>query len=457
MYTHSKFKDKKACVLGMGKSGIACARLLQRQGIDVMLSDENVIPVPQSLKDMKVETGGHSQAVFDSDFIIKSPGISHSKEIIKKLKKLGKPIFSEVEVAAAYAPEDCKIFAVTGTNGKTTTTMMLSEIMAAYVKKEGLGRKVYTVGNIGKPFASVADKIEPGSIVVIEVSSYQLEDSTFFHPYCSAILNITPDHLEHHGSFANYVKAKAKIFKYQTAEESLILNGGDENCLALMKQAKCKVFSFSSTPHHQVRIDVIYDGDEMIFANGSHIKPPKLLIGIHNIENAMAASLMAFAAGVDEKSVQSGFDTFNCIEHRIEYFADYKGIKCYNDSKATNVDSTVIALKALQSANKIWLILGGRDKRAPYKPLLPFLNNYCKQVVLIGEATPIIKKELAGRFPAVEKGDMKNAVSYILSSAQPGDIMLLSPACSSFDQFQDFEDRGRKFKQIVLDYIKAHK
>ena len=457
MYTHLKFKNKKACVLGMGKSGISCARLLKRQGVKVLLSEENVLPVATGLEGIDVEVGGHSQAVYESDFVVKSPGISHSHPVIKKLKKLGKPVFSEVEIAMAYTPKDCQVFAITGTNGKTTTTMMLSEIMKAHAKEEGLGRKVYTVGNIGKPFSSVADKIEAGSIIVIEVSSYQLEDSSYFRPFSSSILNITPDHLEHHGGLKKYIEAKAKIFADQTARQSLIINGSDKHCLKLIERAKCKVFSFSSTPHHQVRIDVFYDGDEMIFADGYRIKPPKLLIGIHNVENAMAASLMAFAAGVSQSAVQEGFDTFNCVEHRIEYFADYKGIKCYNDSKATNVDSTVTALKALQSANRIWLILGGRDKGAPYKPLLPFLNNFCKHAVLIGEASPIIKQALSGRFPATEKGDLKSAVEFILSSAQEGDIMLLSPACASFDQFKDFEDRGKQFKQMVADYIKAHK
>lgn len=456
MFSPKRFKGKKACVLGMGKSGISCARLLKRQGFKVLISDSRVIPVPTGLDGIQAETGGHSDAVYKCDFIIKSPGISPRSAVIKKLKKLKKPIFSELEAACAFIPKNCKIFAITGTNGKTTTTVMLSEIMKACCLNEKKNRKVYTVGNIGKPFSSVADAIEPGSIIVIEVSSYQLEDSTFFKPFISALLNITPDHEEHHGSLKKYIAAKGKIFSSQKGRGAFITNGGDPLCVKFIKKAKCKVLTFSSTPRHSVRVDAFFDGDEMIFANGCHIKPPKLLLGIHNIENAMAASLMAFAAKAKQKDVQDGFDTFNCLEHRIELFCQYKGIKCYNDSKATNIDSTLTALKALQSENKIWIILGGRGKGAPYKPLIPFLNKFCKHAVLIGEDSANIKQQLSGRFPATEKGDLKTAVEYIFAKAQKGDIMLLSPACASFDQFKDFEHRGKMFKQIVKEYIKKH-
>ena len=456
MFSPKIFKGKKACVLGMGKSGISCARLLKRQGFNVLISDSRVMPVPTGLEGIETETGGHSAAVFDCDFFIKSPGIAPHNPVIKKIKRLKKPIFSELETACAFIPKNCKIFAITGTNGKTTTTVMLSEIMKAYCLNEAKGRKLYTVGNIGKPFSSVADKIEPRSIIVIEVSSYQLEDSTYFKPYVSALLNITPDHEEHHGSLKKYIAAKGKIFKHQTKECAFIANGADCQCVQFMNKAKCRVFAFSSTPRHSVKVDVFYDGDEMIFADGYHIKPPKLAIGIHNIENAMAASLMAFAAGIKAKDVQDGFNTFNCLEHRIELFCEYKGIKCYNDSKATNIDSTVTALKALQSNNKIWIILGGRGKGSPYKPLIPYLSRYCKHAVLIGEDAKNIKQQLSGRFPATETKTLKKAVEYIFTKAEKGDIMLLSPACASFDQFKNFEQRGEIFKQIVKDYTQKH-
>jgi len=456
MYVHKKFKGRKACVLGMGKSGIAAAKLLKRQGFDVLISEEASLPAPK-LKGIEIETNGHSAKVYDCGFMVKSPGISHAHEVIKKFKKLGKPVFSEIEIAVAYAPKNIKIFAITGTNGKTTATELLSQVLRAHAKLEGKNRKVYTVGNVGNPFADYADTMPPGSLVAAEVSSYQLEDSAYFRPDISALLNITPDHLEHHGSFKKYTGAKCKIFKYQTPKQAFITNGADKTCVKELKKAKCQVLTFSATPKHSVRVNVFYDGDELIFSNGCRLKPPKHLIGMHNIENAMAVALMAFAGGISAKALQKGFDTFKGLEHRIEYFAEHKGVKCYNDSKGTNVDSTVIALKALQSDNKIWLILGGREKGFPYTPLIPFLEKHCKEIVLIGEAAGNIKRALGKEFTATDKRDIYHAIEYIFAKAKAGDIMLLSPACASFDQFKNYEDRGKKFKASVLEYINANK
>ena len=431
MYDHKKFKGKKACVLGMGKSGAAAAKLLKRRGFEVLVYDDaKTAEVPAA-------------KIFECGFMVKSPGILPSHKILKKFKKTGRPVFSEIEIAIASAPKSVKIFAITGTNGKSTATELMAQVLRAHAK--GKNKKVYALGNVGRPFADFADTMPAGSLLALEVSSYQLEDSSYFKPDISALLNITPDHLEHHGSLKKYAAAKCKIFEHQGLGQAFITNGADKNCVKELKKAKCRVFTFSSTPKHSVRVDVFYDGDELIFADGRRLKPPKHLPGMHNIENAMAVALMAFAAGVSAKSVQKGFDSFKGLEHRIEFFAEHKGIKCYNDSKATNVDSSVTALKALQSQNKIWLILGGREKGFPYDPLLPLIKKYCKEIVLIGEAAPNIKRTLGG----TKKGDIKSAVAYILGKAKAGDIMLLSPACASFDQFKNFEDRGRQFKQAV--------
>ncbi len=454
MFSVKKYKNKKVCVLGMGKSGVACAHLLRAKGFKVLLSENSAQPVAEGLKGVEVETGGHTDKVLACGFVVKSPGIEPHTPILKKIKELKIPIFSEIEIARAFAPKDCKIFAVSGTNGKTTTTVMLSEIMKAHCTLERKGRKVYTVGNIGQPFSSVAAKVKSGGIVVMEVSSYQLEDSSYFKPFCGCILNITPDHLEHHGSLQKYIAAKEKIFTDQTSRDYFVTNGSDKHCVKMLKSCRAAKVCFSSKARHIVQVAAFFDGDEMIFANGAHIKPPKLLMGIHNIENAMCASLMAFAYGVSPKAVQKGFDTFNCLEHRIEYFAEHKGIKCYNDSKATNVDSTITALKALGGNKNIWVILGGRGKGAPYKPLLGYLNKFCKHAVLIGEDAPNIKNQLSGSFPMTEKGTLEKAARFIFKQAAKGDVMLLSPACASFDQFKDFEDRGVKFKALVQRLIK---
>ncbi|MDR0953390.1 MAG: UDP-N-acetylmuramoyl-L-alanine--D-glutamate ligase [Elusimicrobiota bacterium] len=451
MFKHSDFRGKKACVLGGGKSGLASARLLKRKGFKVLLSDGGKAQIPSNIiGGVEVESGGHTKKIFDCDFFIKSPGILPTSPIIKKLKKLKKPIFSEIELAIAYAPKDIKIYAITGTNGKTTTTEMLSEVMRCHVKEEGKNRKVYTLGNVGRPFADVADTMQKGSIVVLEISSYQLEDSAYFRPYAAALLNITPDHLEHHGSLKKYIEAKARIFKDQKNTDAFIFNADDKLCVKLINKPKSRAFSFSLSPTHPVRVDVFYDGDEIIFADGYRIKPPKNLPGLHNIENAMAASLLAFVGGVSQKAIQKGFDAFGGIEHRIEYFAEHKGIKCYNDSKSTNVDSTIIALKALQSKNKIWLILGGLGKGAPYTPLTKYLEKHCKQLMLIGADAGQIKKELKDCVSMTDAGNIANAVDGVFAKAKAGDILLLSPACASFDQFKNFEERGKIFKEIVL-------
>lgn len=436
MFKHKLYKNKTAVILGAGKSGLACGSLLKKKGIKFCYWDENKKITPK--KD-----------ILDYDFFIKSPGISWKHKVLKQIKKAKKPIFSELEVAISYLPKNCKIFAITGTNGKTTTTTMLGAILKEYSKEEGKHRQVYVVGNIGTPIASKIGKIKENSLVVVEVSSYQLEDSTYFNPHASAILNITPDHLEHHGSYKKYIEAKAKIFKSQKGEQVLVINGTDEVCSSFAKKAKCRIFSFSSTPKKILKSDVFYDGDEIIFASGYHIKPPKDLIGIHNIENVMAASLVAFACGVHPSSVQRAMDKFKNIEHRIEYFATKKGVKYYNDSKATNVDSTLIALKALQTDKKLWLILGGLDKGAPYSPLAIEIRKTCKHIVLIGSAAPKIAKELKNLCPITDCKDLQTAVKFIYKNAKKGEVCLLSPACASFDQFKSFEHRGQVFKELV--------
>ncbi|MDR1123525.1 MAG: UDP-N-acetylmuramoyl-L-alanine--D-glutamate ligase [Elusimicrobiota bacterium] len=457
MFNPQKFKGARACVFGLGKSGIAAALLLKRQGFEVILCDDSQKPaLPAALKNFKFEYASTAARVFDCAFMVKSPGIPRGHNLIRLFKKRGGQVFSEIEIARAFAPENIKIFAITGTNGKTTTTELLARVLREHAKLEGKGRKVYALGNVGRPFAAAADKMPRGSLVVLEVSSYQLEDSTYFRPDVSAILNIAPDHLEHHGSMAAYAAAKCRVFREQGPRQAFVTNGDDSTCVKALKKAKCRVYTFATTPKHSVRADVFYDGDEFIFACGRRLRPPRNMAGMHNMENAMAAALMAFAAGVGVKAVQKGFDNFKGLEHRIEFFAEHKGVKCYNDSKGTNVDSTVIALKALQSGNKIWLILGGREKGFPYNPLFPLLRKHCKEAVLIGEGAVNIGRALEGVCKTAQKGDIKNAVHYIFANAAEGDIMLLSPACASFDQFAGYEDRGCKFKQAVMDYIAGH-
>ncbi len=446
MFKPLLWKGKKACVLGLGKSGRAVASLLQAHGFDVLISEEAHIPAPV-LEGIKIETGGHSPDVFACDFWIKSPGIFPKNPVLIEAKKRNIPVFSELEVAISFLPKTARIFAVTGTNGKTTTTALLGEILKADAAVSSSKRKVHVCGNIGSPVSMCADLVGEQDDVVIEVSSYQLEDSSYFRPNFACLLNVTPDHLDHHGGMKNYIKAKNKIFKYQRAQDTLVLNGADLVCAQAAEKAKSSVFAFSTHPKHLLKTDVFFDGDELIFSEGHHLYPPHLK-GIHNVENAMAAALMALAAGVSAQVIQQVFEHFAPMEHRIEQFAYHRGVIYVNDSKATNLDSTITALKSFEPAHNVWLILGGRDKGASYEVLLPYLKGRCKHVLTIGECMDKIERELNG-FEVVRCGTLETAVERAMKQAIRGDVVLLSPACASFDQFKDYEERGRIFKRLV--------
>lgn len=450
MFKPALWKGKKAGVLGLGKSGKAVAALLHAQGFDVLISDESVVTAPalQSVAPgVQVETGGHSEALFACDFWVKSPGISPGVPVLREAKKQKKPVFSELEVALAFVPKNVRLFAVTGTNGKTTTTTLLGEILKTHARALGGKRQVWVCGNIGNPVSQCVAHIRPGDDVVIEVSSYQLDDSTYFRPQYACLLNITPDHLDHHGGMRNYIKAKGKIFKNQRADDLLVVNGADVSCVELAEKAKSRVLAFATYPKHLLKTAVFFDGDELIFSDGHQIRPPQLK-GIHNVENSMAASLMALQAGVPAETVQKAFDGFEAMEHRIEQFAYHHGVIYVNDSKATNLDSTLTALKSFDKCKNIWLILGGRDKGASYEVLRPYLQEYCKRVLTIGEAMEKIERELPG-YPVTRCGTLDKAVEVAMHEATRGDVVLLSPACASFDQFKSFEERGRVFKRLV--------
>lgn len=459
MFKPEKFAGKKACVLGLGRSGRQAAALLRRHGFAVLISEEHPMQNVAALglpEGVEVETGGHTDKVYECAFIIKSPGIFPNSPVLKQARKRKIPVFSELEAALAFAPKGVTVLAVSGTNGKTTTTTLLGEILKEYCARCAPKRKVFVTGNIGAPVSASADLLKPKDYLVIEVSSYQLEDSTFFRPKAACLLNITPDHLDHHGGMDNYVKAKARLFKNQRANDFAVLNGGDDYCAALAQKVKGALSAFSARPKHALKTDVFFDGDEIIFSAGYRLRPPKLK-GIHNVENAMAAALCALAVGVPAPVIQTVFDRFEAMEHRIEPFAYHKGVVYINDSKATNLDSTIIALQAFDKARHIWLILGGRDKGASYEILLPYLKEYCKRVITIGECMDKIERELKGQFPLTRCGDLKTAVDCAFANAKKGDVVLLSPACSSFDQFKDYEERGRAFKKLVTDRVKKER
>ncbi len=452
MFRPEIFKGKKALVIGAGRSGAACANLLAAKGFKVLLTEEKKAEaVKGKLKTLsrsvEVETGGHGKAAFGCGFAVKSPGLARSNPLIAALEKKKIPVFSEVETALAFSGA-AKLLAVTGTNGKTTTTVLLGEIMKAALSAAG-GRAL-VCGNVGIPAAEAAPKARARDAVVMEVSSYQLEDSSYLKPDAACVLNITPDHLDHHGGLAAYVKAKEKIFKFQDAAGCCVFNYEDARCRRSAKGCLSKTLFFSSK-RSGGKLAAWAAGGKLFFRTGGAVVPvkPPALPGAHNLENAMCAGLMALHCGVEPAVIKKVFAAFRGVEHRLEPARRVRGIAFVNDSKATNVESTLVALKALGRGKNIWLILGGLDKGSPYAPLLPFIRRHVKAVLTIGAAAPKIEMELAGACPIITSVTLERACRAILGAAAPGETALFSPACASFDQFLDFEDRGRKFKAFV--------
>ncbi len=445
-----EFKGEKALVIGAGKSGVACANLLAAKGFEVLLTEKKplkeVRPRLKALSSrVKVEAGGHSPAALACGFAVKSPGLSRDNPLIKALRKRGIPVFSEIETALAFSAG--RVLAVTGTNGKTTTTTLLGELMAAALKPRG---RALVCGNVGIPAAEAAPKARPGDAVVMEVSSYQLEDSSVFAPAVACVLNITPDHLDHHGGMAAYIAAKAKVFSAQDAGGACVFNHEDAACRRLAARCPSHVLFFSSR-RRGGRLHAWAEGGKLSFRLGGRsfsVKPPALP-GAHNLENAMCAGLMALAAGAKPAHLKKVFAAFKGVEHRIEPARKVRGVFFVNDSKATNVDSTLVALKAYAGERRVWLILGGLGKGTPYAPLAPLIKSGVKAVLTIGKDAPRIEAELAGAAPLISAATMETACRNILQLAAPGDVALFSPACASFDQFKDFEDRGRRFKAFV--------
>ena len=434
----------KIAVLGLGKSGIACANLAVAKGYNVFASDSGKTKTHKQMnlnKKVETEFGKHSQKVLDCDIIIKSPGLPNELEILQQARKQEIPILSELDFALNFAKPK-KIIAVTGTNGKTTTTTLIYEII-----KKGY-KNTFVAGNIGFPISEVVKKLNSKSILVLELSSYQLEDSPYFRPNISVSLNITPDHLKHHHTMANYVKAKANVFINQKKQDYAIYNFKDKYLKKSILKTNANKIAFND--NKQKNCIFYKDGIFYLKQGNKTVKlNPKINIpGKHNIDNILASIAASYIAGTKKSVIEKVISNFKGVEHRIEFVKEINGVKYYNDSKGTNVDSTKVAL---ESFNKnIQLILGGQDKGSPYKPIFNLIKKKVKNIFLIGEATNIIKKQLKGSAPMTECNTLSNAIKKIHSVAKQGDIVLFSPACASFDQFNDFEHRGREFKKFVL-------
>ncbi len=452
MFRPSEFKGERALVIGAGRSGLAAARLLAGKGFRVLLSDSAPIkdlkPKFKGLPgSVEIEAGGHSDRILSCGFAVKSPGLPSHAPVFKKLKSAGIPVFSEIEVALAFSKAG-KVLAVTGTNGKTTTTELLGLLMKSAAKRRG--SRAFVCGNLGVPAALTAPEAGPKDALVMELSSYQLEDSTALSPDAACVLNITPDHLDHHGGLSAYVAAKAKVFAGQRKSAACVFNYEDAACRRLARRCPSRTLFFSSVGRGG-KLNAWAEDGRLAFRTGSlsfTVEPPRLP-GRHNLENAMCAGLMALSCGAGPADLREVFAAFEGVEHRIETARVLRGVTYINDSKATNVDSTATALRALAGKKNIWLILGGLDKGVPYAPLKPLIKASVKKVLTIGRAAPLIERQLRGAAPMERTVTLEAALKKASAAVRTGDIVLLSPACASFDQFRDFEHRGAEFKRLA--------
>ena len=444
-----ELNNKRVLVVGLGKSGVASALFLRSRGAQVTVSDSK--PQEQLSEEIPIlldhgiiiETGGHGERTFHGqDLIVVSPGVPADSPPLVQARALGEPVIGEIELAAQFLPKN--IVAITGSNGKTTTTTLTGEIITAGGYPTRVG------GNIGTPAISLVDTARPDSVIVLEVSSFQLETIQTFRPKVAVVLNVTPDHLDRHRTFETYVDAKARIFENQQADDFAVLNADDPVCVALASRTRAQVFWFSRK--NEVRQGAFVRDGRILFRDPAGQREIMLvseipLKGTHNLENVLAAVCAGKLSGCNSEVIAEAVRNFKVVEHRLEYVATIRGVEYYNDSKATNVDATIKALESFPA--NIHLILGGKDKGSDYTVLNDLLRQRVKRVYTIGAAAEKIESQVKGAAEIVHAESLDSAVQRASASAQPGDIVLLAPACASFDQFRNYEHRGKVFKELV--------
>lgn len=449
-----KFTNKKVLVVGTGKSGVAAVRLLNKSGAEVIVlegntsfsTEEIISRFPEGAEFDLIIGELPEQKMNNIDFVILSPGVPTDLPFVVKLQEKNIPVWGEIELA--YLCGVGKLFAITGTNGKTTTTALTGEIMKTYFKD------VYVVGNIGYPYTEYAAQMTEKSVTVAEVSSFQLETINKFHPQISAILNITPDHLNRHHTMECYVEAKARIAKNQNKDEICVLNYEDEYLKKIAKDIPAKIFWFSS--EHELKEGIWLDGEKIMYCDGEEQEPVMVctihdmkLLGKHNYENVMAAVAIAMHAGVPIDCIRKAVKEFNAVEHRIEYVREVNGVKYYNDSKGTNPDAAIKAVEAMVRPTIV--IGGGYDKDSSYDEWIASFGDKVKALVLLGQTKDKIAAaaKKAGFANIIMTESLEEAVKVSSEQAKSGDAVLLSPACASWGMFKNFEERGDLFKQYV--------
>jgi len=446
---------KKVLVVGLARTGIATALFCAERGARVTVTEEraetHLAEAAAKLRaaGVTLEFGGHRPETFlHQDLIVPSPGVPPAMPALASAIARGVTVWSEIELAWRFLRG--RLACITGSNGKTTTTSLIGHIL------ETAGFPVQVAGNIGTPLISRVDISSDASFTVVEASSFQLELISAFRPDIAVLLNVTPDHLDRHGSIEAYGAAKARMFENQKENDAAVINAEDA-LAAQYAPSGPRVFWFSRSK--RVASGCYLRGDEIVFrCDGTEsVLLERKMIGLrgsHNLENVLAAACAARLAGVEPAAIAEGVRTFAGVEHRIEYVATVAGVDYFNDSKATNVDATLKALDAFPG--NVLVILGGKDKGSDFRILRAALRSHARMALLIGSAADKIEADLAGVVPVERAETLARAVEAAARRAQPGDTVLLAPACASFDQFENYEHRGRVFKQLVRELEKKN-
>ncbi len=432
----------KVLVVGAGKSGVASANFLAARGERVVLADSNAspsLPVPLDER-VTAAFGREDDALLDgATMIVLSPGVPITIPLLQRAAVRAIPIVGEIELA--YRHLEGTVIAITGSNGKSTTTALIGEILKV------AGRRPIVAGNIGEPLISALDPEKPRTYV-LELSSFQLETVDTFHANVALLLNITPDHMDRYANFDAYAAAKYRVFRNQESGDTAIVNATDRREVA--RDSAARVWRFSAT--RRVDTGAWLDGEQLVIKTDGHerrIPRSSLkLQGQANVENALAAWLAARAVGVDDVDVQIAFGTFAGLPHRMMLVRELDGVHWINDSKGTNVDATLKSLEGFDASSVI-LILGGKDKAGEFERMRDLVKDKARTVLTIGKAADRIAEALAGSTEIVPAGDMQKAVEWARTTAKPGETVLLSPACASFDQYRNFEHRGEHFEELV--------
>jgi len=443
-----ELRGKRVLVVGLAKTGVATSLFCAARGAEVTATDarrENEVGdaiVQLRAAGVNLELGGHREDTFlRQDLIVPSPGVPADAPLLRAARAKGVTIWSEIELAGRFM--NGRLIGITGSNGKTTTTSLIEHIL------KNAGFPTILAGNIGTPLISRIEQTNDDTVTVAELSSFQLELIETFRPNISVFLNLTPDHLDRHHTFEEYGAAKARIFRNQKEADSAVLNA-DDPASTPYAPTRPQVYWFSRK--QRVAQGAFVRDNQIVFRqNGEEMAVLKLqeipLVGAHNVENVLAAVTTTRIAGANPAAIAKGVRSFAGVEHRLEFVAEVGGVRYFNDSKATNVDATLKALDAFPG--RILIILGGKDKGSDYTVLRKLLREKAILALLIGAAADKIEKQIEGSVAIEGAGTIERAVEIASHAARPGDVMLLAPACASFDQFQNFEHRGRVFKDLV--------